>query len=85
MSRARDCGKSCTERLLRLFPHVLLSLSLVAYAFLGAILFEHIEGGSPSSTLHHYRHFLGQIVDDVQNTSGKLALILVSGAAAENY
>lgn len=73
-SASKAEAKSCTERLRRLFPHVLLPLSLVAYAFLGAVLFQHIEGGSPSSTLHHYRNFLAQIVDDVKNTSGKLAL-----------
>lgn len=75
-SDSKAQAKSCTERLRRLFPHVLLSLSLVAYAFLGAILFEHIEGGSPSSTQHQYRKFLGQIVDDVKNKTGKLALTI---------
>ncbi|XP_075902319.1 potassium channel subfamily K member 18 [Nelusetta ayraudi] len=67
-------AQSCTERLWRLFPHVLLSLSLVAYAALGAVLFMHIEGGSASSSSPpDYRSFLGQIVDQVQNSTGNLS------------
>lgn len=68
-----ECRK-CAARLWRLFPHVLLCLSLVAYASLGAVLFKHIEGGSASTTEQEYRMFLGQIVDTVQNLTGKWPL-----------
>lgn len=61
----------CAARLWRLVPHILLSLSLVAYAALGALLFQHIEGGSKSTTQQDYRVFLGQLVDMVQNVTGE--------------
>lgn len=70
---AKAASKRCVKRLWRLFPHVLLCLSLVSYAALGAILFQRIEGGSASTTEHDYRRFLGQIVDAVKNCTGKLA------------
>nr|XP_046257978.1 potassium channel subfamily K member 18 [Scatophagus argus] len=60
-------SRKCAARFWRLIPHVLLSLSLVAYASLGALMFQHIEGGSASTTPQDYREFLGQIVSTVQN------------------
>lgn len=68
---AKAQSRKCAARLWRLVPHVLLSLSLVAYAALGALLFQHIEGGSASTTQQEYRVFLGQIVDTVQNSTGE--------------
>uniref|UniRef100_A0A3Q3WKH4 Potassium channel domain-containing protein n=1 Tax=Mola mola TaxID=94237 RepID=A0A3Q3WKH4_MOLML len=60
-----------SPRLWRLFPHALLCLSLVAYAALGALLFQHIEGGGASSSRQEYRVFLAQIVGTVRNVSGR--------------
>ncbi|XP_024916651.1 potassium channel subfamily K member 18 [Cynoglossus semilaevis] len=60
-------SRKCAARFWRLFPHLLLCLSLVAYAALGALLFQRIEGGSDSSTEQEYDEFLGQIVSTVQN------------------
>lgn len=64
-------SRKCAARFWRLFPHLLLCLSLVAYAALGALLFQRIEGGSDSSTEQEYDEFLGQIVSTVQNLTGK--------------
>lgn len=66
-------SRRCAARLGRLVPHVLLSLSLVAYAALGALLFQHIEGGSASTstTQQDYHEFLERIVDTVQNFTGE--------------
>lgn len=69
---AKAESRKCAARLWRLFPHVLLCLSLVAYAALGALLFQHIEGESASTTQQDYRLFLGQIVGSVQNFTGKV-------------
>ncbi|XP_073338475.1 potassium channel subfamily K member 18 [Pagrus major] len=64
---AKAESRKCAARFWRLFPHLLLCLSLVAYAALGALMFQHIEGGSTSSTTQDYHEFLGQIVGTVQN------------------
>lgn len=78
---AKARSRECAARLWRLVPHVLLSLSLVVYAALGALLFMHIEGGSASSTQQEYQDFLGQIVDVVQNyTSEGIQLQTGSGS-----
>ncbi|XP_034041566.1 potassium channel subfamily K member 18 [Thalassophryne amazonica] len=63
-------AQKCAARLWRLVPHLLLCLSLVAYAALGALMFRHIEGGSASSTEHEFRTFLGEVVSSVQNVTG---------------
>lgn len=69
---AKAQSRRCVARLGRLVPHVLLSLSLVAYAALGALLFQHIEGGSASTTTQQdYHKFLKQIVDTVQKFTGE--------------
>lgn len=68
---AKAQSRRCAARLWRLVPHVLLSLSLVAYAALGALLFQHIEGGNASTTPPEYQHFLEQIVDTVQNPTSE--------------
>lgn len=64
--------RRCTSRFWRLFPHLLLSASLVGYAALGALIFQHIEGKSPGSGSEtEYHKFLGDIVSAVQNHSSK--------------
>nr|XP_019944146.1 PREDICTED: potassium channel subfamily K member 18 [Paralichthys olivaceus] len=64
---AKAESRKCAGRLWRFFPHLLLCLSLVAYAALGALIFQYIEGGSESSTQQEYHRFLGQIVSIVKN------------------
>uniref|UniRef100_A0A671USP5 Potassium channel, subfamily K, member 18 n=1 Tax=Sparus aurata TaxID=8175 RepID=A0A671USP5_SPAAU len=65
---AKAESRKCAARFWRLFPHLLLCLSLVAYAALGALMFQHIEGGNTSST-KDYLEFLGQIVGTIQNVT----------------
>ncbi|KAK2832672.1 hypothetical protein Q5P01_016561 [Channa striata] len=74
MSMAAETGRKatvelrqCAARFWRLFPHLSLCLSLVAYAALGALAFQHIEGSSTSGTQRDYSEFLGQVVSTVQN------------------
>lgn len=69
--RSRSVPQKCASRLRRLFPHLLLCLSLVGYAALGALMFKNIEGGSPSSTEKEYFQFLGGIVTKIQNLTSK--------------
>ncbi|XP_054653135.1 potassium channel subfamily K member 18 [Dunckerocampus dactyliophorus] len=64
---ATDESKACKARMWRLFPHLMLCLSLVFYAVLGALLFQYIEGGSTSPTKVEYHDFLGHIIRRVQN------------------
>ncbi|XP_049457191.1 potassium channel subfamily K member 18 [Epinephelus fuscoguttatus] len=64
---AKAESRKCAARFWRLFPHLLLSLSLVAYAALGALMFEHIEGKNALTTNQEYHEFLGQIVSTIQN------------------
>ncbi|KAM9803730.1 potassium channel subfamily K member 18 [Neosynchiropus ocellatus] len=67
MMSVRKQSRSCTARLTRLLPHLLLWLSLVGYAALGALMFRFIEGGSESSTEAEYLCFLERVVRTVQN------------------
>ncbi|KAM9848066.1 potassium channel subfamily K member 18 [Aulostomus maculatus] len=60
-------SRKCRARFWKLVPHLSLCLSLVAYAALGALMFQQIEGGSPSISRVEYHKFLGQIVATVQN------------------
>ncbi|KAM3863148.1 potassium channel subfamily K member 18 [Diretmus argenteus] len=74
MSVAVKGGRSkpearCVARLWRLFPHLFLSLSLVGYAALGALVFQHIEGTNGDSTNKDYHDFLGDIITTIQNFS----------------
>ncbi|KAG7222250.1 hypothetical protein INR49_016408 [Caranx melampygus] len=62
--------RKCAGRLWRLIPHLLLCLSLVAYAALGALMFQYVEGGSKSTTQPEYQEFLDEIVSTVQNLTG---------------
>ncbi|XP_022072148.1 potassium channel subfamily K member 18 [Acanthochromis polyacanthus] len=60
-------SRKCAARFWRLFPHLLLCLSLVAYAALGALIFKYIEGGNDYSPPQEYLKFLDDIVLTVQN------------------
>ncbi|KAK0146915.1 Potassium channel subfamily K member 18 [Merluccius polli] len=64
--KARD-AKPCAVRLWKVFPHLFLSLSLVGYAALGAVIFKNIEGQKKSASTEDYHKFLGQLVATVQN------------------
>lgn len=55
----------CAARFWKLFPHLSLCLSLVAYAALGALMFQHIEGQSKPDK-RDYHEFVGEIVSTVQ-------------------
>ncbi|XP_057704967.1 potassium channel subfamily K member 18 [Corythoichthys intestinalis] len=56
----------CKVRMWKLLPHVMLCLSLVIYAALGACLFQYIEGRAPPMK-KEYHDFLGDIILHVQN------------------
>ncbi|CAJ1057677.1 potassium channel subfamily K member 18 [Xyrichtys novacula] len=64
---AKAESRKCAARFWRLFPHLVLCLSLVGYAALGALLFQLIEGRVSSTTEPKYHEFLGEIVTKVQN------------------
>ncbi|XP_054456784.1 potassium channel subfamily K member 18 [Anoplopoma fimbria] len=66
---AKAESMKCLGRSLRLVPHLLLCLSLVAYAALGALMFEHVEGSGASTVQRDYHDFIGEIVSTVQNLS----------------
>uniref|UniRef100_A0A673BDV4 Potassium channel, subfamily K, member 18 n=1 Tax=Sphaeramia orbicularis TaxID=375764 RepID=A0A673BDV4_9TELE len=71
---AKSESRKCAARACRLIPHLLLCLSLVAYAALGGFVFELIEGpggGSDPSIQPKYQSFLQDLVQTVQNLSGK--------------
>ncbi|XP_041865564.1 potassium channel subfamily K member 18 isoform X2 [Melanotaenia boesemani] len=63
----RNESRKCAERFWKIFPHLILCGSLVAYAALGALIFQHIEGGTPSRTEREYHKFLTEVVHIVQN------------------
>lgn len=52
-----------------LFPHVVLILSLIGYAVLGAVVFQEIEGRQRNDT-DEYRNFVRQVVATVRDHSG---------------
>lgn len=64
-------SKKCAARFWRFVPHLLLCSSLVAYAVLGALIFQHIEGHTPSAVQEEYHKFLCQMVETVQNLTGE--------------
>uniref|UniRef100_A0A3P8RZW7 Potassium channel domain-containing protein n=1 Tax=Amphiprion percula TaxID=161767 RepID=A0A3P8RZW7_AMPPE len=78
-------SRKCAARFWRLFPHLLLCLSLVAYAALGALIFKYIEGGSASSTQQEYREFLGEVVLTVHNQTSKSLVVLSNMAVKLSY
>ncbi|XP_078129380.1 potassium channel subfamily K member 18 [Sander vitreus] len=78
--------RKCAWRSWRLFPHLLLCLSLVAYAALGALMFQHIEGKIASGSPPEYRRFLAQLITTVQNLTNNASCTqqhIVDGVAAQ--
>ncbi|CAL1578511.1 unnamed protein product [Knipowitschia caucasica] len=64
-----------SRRVWRVVPHLVLILTLVSYAALGALLFWYIEGGAESNpTEKDYKKFLQDIVQTVQNQSDNTSL-----------
>lgn len=80
LPRSRSfCPRSWTRcrsrRFWRLFPHLLLVLSLVAYAAVGALIFWFIEGGARSNpTEPQYQDFLQDLVQTIQNHSDNASM-----------
>ncbi|KAM4730184.1 potassium channel subfamily K member 18 [Anableps anableps] len=60
-------SRKCCTRFWRLFPHLMLCGTLVAYAVVGALIFMQVEGGRESGTKQDYRRFLEEIVEIAQN------------------
>ncbi|KAM9809253.1 potassium channel subfamily K member 18 isoform 2-T2 [Syngnathus typhle] len=61
--------KACSDYFWKLLPHVMLWLSLVLYAALGALLFQYVEGRAPAAK-QEYHGFLGRVIRHVQNLTG---------------
>ncbi len=72
---AKAESRKCAARFWKIFPHLLLWSSLVGFAALGALMFQHIEGGNKSTDKKEYFEFLDRIVSTVQNLTGKWAQI----------
>ncbi|KAM6997695.1 potassium channel subfamily K member 18 [Tautogolabrus adspersus] len=72
---AKAESRKCAARFWRLFPHLVLCLSLVGFAALGALMFKHIEGGVESTYQDEFQKFLGEIVTKVQNLTENVSYI----------
>ncbi|KAM9466355.1 potassium channel subfamily K member 18 [Clarias gariepinus] len=80
--RARPAARRTAVKFLwSLFPHVVLILSLIAYAVLGALVFQLIEG-NPRNDTEDYRNFVRNVVATVRNHSDQSEEVLV-GAIEE--
>ncbi|TSU37061.1 Potassium channel subfamily K member 18 [Bagarius yarrelli] len=75
--RARPAARQRAAKCMwALFPHVVLILSLIGYAVLGAVVFQKIEG-NPRNETDEYRNFVRQIVTTVRNHSDESEEFLV--------
>ncbi|KAB5562005.1 hypothetical protein PHYPO_G00013000 [Pangasianodon hypophthalmus] len=75
--RARPAARRTAVKCMwALFPHVVLILSLIAYAVLGAFLFQGIEG-KPRNDTDEYRNFVRQVVATVRNHSDESEEVLM--------
>ncbi|XP_053489422.1 potassium channel subfamily K member 18 [Ictalurus furcatus] len=75
--RARPASRRTAVKCMwALFPHVVLILSLIGYAVLGALLFQVLEGRSRNDT-DEYRNFVRQVVATVRNHSDESEEVLV--------
>lgn len=70
----------CYKFFWRLFPHVFLILSLIAYAALGAVVFCKIEGGRDVSNQQAYQEFISKLMAK-KNASGKSYYCTLNGLA----
>ncbi|XP_067092799.1 potassium channel subfamily K member 18 isoform X1 [Osmerus mordax] len=61
-NRYSEERSKCVARIWKVFPHVFLIVSLIAYAALGAILFNYVEGNSAPTGEEDYDKFLCDIV-----------------------
>lgn len=62
--------RACKKIFWAVFPHVCFILSLVIYAFLGALMFSHIEGNRKVNLSEEYRTFLQNLWHISRNLSG---------------
>uniref|UniRef100_W5UDY0 Potassium channel subfamily K member 18 n=1 Tax=Ictalurus punctatus TaxID=7998 RepID=W5UDY0_ICTPU len=75
--RARPVSRRTAVKCMwALFPHVVLILSLIGYAVLGALLFQVLEGRSRNDT-DEYRSFVLEVVETVRKHSGESEEVLV--------
>ncbi|KFV76983.1 Potassium channel subfamily K member 18, partial [Dryobates pubescens] len=64
--------RACTKIFWAVFPHACFILSLVIYAFLGALMFSHIEGNRKVNLSEEYRKFLQGLWDISRNLSDNM-------------
>ncbi|KAM6916444.1 potassium channel subfamily K member 18 [Xenentodon cancila] len=74
----KDKCKKCAAPFWRFVPHLTLCGTLVAYAALGALVFQYLEGGSDSGTRDEYHQFLEDIVHIIQNNTNNMSNIVSS-------
>ncbi|NWW78474.1 KCNKI protein, partial [Climacteris rufus] len=66
-------GKTACKKIFwAVFPHACFILSLVVYAFLGALMFSHIEGNREVSLSGDYRKFLQNLMNLARNLSDNM-------------
>ncbi|NXN08864.1 KCNKI protein, partial [Indicator maculatus] len=64
--------RACKKIFWAVFPHACFILSLVVYAFLGALMFSHIEGNRKVDLSEEYRKFLQGLWDISRNLSDNM-------------
>lgn len=69
--KGRKSSSKWAVRLWKVFPHLFLTLSLVGYAALGAVIFKLIEQNYASTDKTEYHTFLSGIVTSIQNLTRK--------------
>ncbi|XP_071895940.1 potassium channel subfamily K member 18 isoform X2 [Anas platyrhynchos] len=62
--------RACKKIFWAVFPHACFILSLVIYAFLGALMFSHIEGNRKVNLSEEYRNFLQKLWYISRNLTG---------------
>lgn len=62
--------RACKKIFWAVFPHACFILSLVIYAFLGAVMFSHIEGNRKVNLSEEYRNFLQDLWYISRNLTG---------------
>ncbi|XP_010139251.1 PREDICTED: potassium channel subfamily K member 18 [Buceros rhinoceros silvestris] len=64
--------RACKKIFWAVFPHACFILSLVIYAFLGALMFSHIEGNRKVNLSEEYREFLQNLWNISRNLSDNM-------------